>query len=143
MPIENLPPKECWEAISSSDGILIDVRTPMEFEQGHPKGAVNVPWVVPDPQTGGAQRNPDFVDVVKRVAGVRDRVFLFCHSGQRSLAACHDLEHAGFERLVNVAGGLVGQYDPFGGGVIAGWLDCGLPIATDGTPYEEPSPEEE
>lgn len=33
-------------------------------------------------------------------------VFVYCHSGKRSLQACMFLEQAGFENLTNVEGGM-------------------------------------
>jgi rhodanese-related sulfurtransferase len=35
-----------------------------------------------------------------------EEIFVYCHSGRRSLQACMFLEQAGFENLTNVDGGM-------------------------------------
>ena len=61
MPIENLDPPAAHKAMSQDPRhVFHDVRTVQEFEAGHPRGALNVPWSELDPATGArdAQR-PD------------------------------------------------------------------------------------
>lgn len=44
---------------------------------------------------------------IDELEDLKDReIFVYCHSGKRSLQACMFLEQAGFEHLVNVDGGM-------------------------------------
>jgi rhodanese-related sulfurtransferase len=61
----------------SGKAVLIDVRTPEEFAQGHIAGAVNMPLDSFDPAT------------VPHVPG--KQTVLYCRSGKRSLAAAEQL----------------------------------------------------
>ena len=48
MPIREVGPVEASEIRRAErTAILLDVRTVEEFEQGHPKGALNIPVVLP------------------------------------------------------------------------------------------------
>ena len=52
MPIRTLAPGDARAALGSEPGaVLLDVRTVAEYEQGHPEGAVNVPWAIVDPRS--------------------------------------------------------------------------------------------
>lgn len=66
---------------------LVDVRTPGEFAQGHPKGAVNIPL----------DRINASLDKFK---GKKD-IVVFCRSGNRSGQAKMILESKGFTNVVN------------------------------------------
>lgn len=128
MNIKNLDPLSAHQSLQKdSDCVFIDVRTPMEYSQGHPKGAVNVPWALPDPASGMLAPSPDFVNTVKSLCSIEKALYVSCQSGGRSMNACRDLANAGFLNLVNVDGGFGGRRDPTGR-VVAGWRDAGLPV---------------
>ena len=78
----------------TSNMVLVDVRTPLEFEDGHIGGAVNIP--APDLRTRYQELDPD------------KPTFLVCSSGNRSSLAASVLKRHGFEELHNVAGGMTG-----------------------------------
>lgn len=103
----------------------IDVRSPGEFEQGHPEGAWNIPILMAGML--GMRPNPKFLEVAERVLAKDAPLLVGCKSGQRSAMACQVLAQAGFTNLANVAGG-------FHGGSSPGWLECGLPASTSATP---------
>jgi len=131
MPIESLDPKAAHDAMGrAADFAFVDVRTVEEYEQGHPAGAVNVPWAVRDPATGGMAHNDDFLPTMKKLAESDEKVFLSCQVGGRSLKACMELEAAGYSALVNVDGGFGGRRDETGQVVVTGWKECGLPVET-------------
>ncbi len=73
--------------------VLVDVREPHEFRQGHIPGAVNVP--LSSLEQGAARLDP------------KAETLLICRSGNRSIAAYHRLKRLGFEDLKNVEGGMV------------------------------------
>jgi rhodanese-related sulfurtransferase len=129
MDIQNLDPKAAFARMQSHpDHVFIDVRTPMEYAQGHPAGAKNIPWAMPDPASGMMAPNPSFLEQVQQLADAGKTLFVSCQSGGRSMGACRDLQKAGYTALVNVDGGFGGRRDPFGGVAVAGWRGAGLPV---------------
>lgn len=69
--------------------LVLDVRTPAEFESGHVQGAVNVP----------VDLLPGRLDEL----GAKDRpVVLYCRSGGRSARAAAILRQAGWQEIVDV-----------------------------------------
>jgi phage shock protein E len=73
------------QAMAARGAFLVDVRTPGEFEAGHAKGAVNIP----------------FDQVAARAAELpRDRpVVLYCRTGRRSGIAAGELQRLGFTAI--------------------------------------------
>ena len=92
--------------------ILIDVREPGEWQQGHAPEAVHVPrglleWKA-DPSYSGHE---------PRLAGRFDApVLVMCASGGRSLLAARTLREMGYRDVSSVAGGF------------AEWSERGLPV---------------
>ena len=86
----------------AAGAVLIDVRQPEEWQQGHVPGAMLIPL--------GSLRD--------RVAEVpRDRdVLLICRSGNRSGTAQRQLLELGYDRVFNVSGGM------------NAWTHSGLPV---------------
>ena len=78
----------------TSNLVLVDVRTPLEFEDGHIGGAVNIP--APDLRTRYQELDPD------------KPTFLVCSSGNRSSLGASILKQHGFKELHNLAGGMTG-----------------------------------
>ena len=111
--------------------IYVDVRSTMEFEDSHPAGAVNVPLIEPDADTGDMQPNPDFVRVMQATFPADAKLLIGCQVGGRSLRAAQMLEAFGFRDVSNVRGGFAGSRDPMSGRTVdPGWADSGLPIET-------------
>ena len=69
--------------------LLLDVRTPEEFAQGHIPGALNIP-----------------VDQLRArldEVGAKDRtIVLYCRSGRRSATAASMLQTAGYPHLIDI-----------------------------------------
>ena len=89
---ENVGPEELSEALAAG-AVVVDVRTPGEFAQGHVPGAINLP-----------------VEEVARWADriPKDRpVYLYCRSGNRSRKAAEYLARKGYTNLYNVEGGVL------------------------------------
>ena len=77
---------------SASDGaVLLDVRTPDEFRQGHIPGSINVP-----------------LQSIDKVAGMIDNktapIFVHCLSGSRSRQAAAVLKQMGYTNVKNIGG---------------------------------------
>ncbi len=93
---ENLSPADFKEAFNqASEAVIIDVRSPEEFTEGHIKGAVNVDIM-----------SPNFPHRVTTLDKSK-QYFVVCRSGARSSRACSYLAQQGFDNPVNLAGGMV------------------------------------
>jgi glyoxylase-like metal-dependent hydrolase (beta-lactamase superfamily II)/rhodanese-related sulfurtransferase len=82
--------------------ILLDVREPEEYVQGHVPGAINLP------QAELASR----LDELPRACSLT----LICRSGARSLRAAQFLKQVGFEQVLNMRGGTLA------------WREAGKPL---------------
>lgn len=78
----------------TSSFVLLDVRAPLEFEDGSIAGAINIP--APDLRSRYKELDPE------------KPTFLVCSSGNRSSLAASILERHGFKEAHNVAGGMTG-----------------------------------
>ncbi|PPL01364.1 thioredoxin [Parapedobacter indicus] len=84
------------EKISETENALIlDVRTPEEFEKGHLENAVNIDWKGSDFDRNVSKFEPS------------TPVFVYCLSGGRSKAAADHLKEIGFENITELAGGMM------------------------------------
>jgi rhodanese-related sulfurtransferase len=116
----------------------VDVRSTIEFAEGHPAGAVNVPLLEPDDETGQMAPNPDFMRVMKALFPTDSQLLIGCQMGGRSMRAAQMLSASGYSDVTNVRGGFGGGGGPFGGGD-PGWAPSGLPVATEepGATYQQ------
>ncbi len=90
----------------SGEVVILDVRTPTEFERERLRNAVNL-----DVSAGV------FSDRVARLD--RQRTYLvYCQSGTRSARAAQIMSELGFAKVYNMRGG------------IAKWKDAGYPVVT-------------
>lgn len=69
---------------STSKSMIIDVRTPAEFEDGNVTGSINIPL----------QEIPDRLEEIK---AIKEPIILCCASGNRSGQATHFLKNNGVE----------------------------------------------
>jgi len=83
------------KAMDAKTGIVIDVRTPGEFAQGHIKGSKNI-----DAMNGNFAR--EFSKLDKKIP-----VLIYCKSGGRSSRAANKLKRMGFS-VYNMQGGFMG-----------------------------------
>lgn len=74
--------------------VLLDVRAPLEYEESHIEGAINIP--VADLRTRCDELDQDKTTV------------LLCSSGNRSSLGASILKQHGFRDVINVAGGMTG-----------------------------------
>jgi len=81
--------------IGSSDPLILDVRTPGEFYNGHLKGAKLIPVQQLDARLSEIQEYKE-----------KD-VFLYCRSGNRSTVAAEILMRGGFTKLFNLRRGII------------------------------------
>lgn len=72
--------------------IILDVRTPEEFEEKHIPGAVNIPN-----ETIGTEEIPDLPDK-------EQLILVYCRSGNRSKQASEKLADLGYTNIVEFGG---------------------------------------
>lgn len=73
--------------------VLVDVRTPAEYQEGHLPNAQNIDWFSPAFASG-------FEGLKKR-----QKIYVYCRSGKRSAKAAALLDSLGFKRVINLQGG--------------------------------------
>ena len=79
------------EYAQTEHAVLLDVRTPQEYREGHIPGSINVPLQI--------------IDKVTAVTENRDTaLFVYCHSGARSRQATAMLQHMGYTNVQNIGG---------------------------------------
>ncbi len=88
--VQSLSPDVYNADFVNTDHILIDVRTPEEFANGHIKGAVNIPL---DQISNRISQIPQDKPIV-----------LYCRSGNRSSQAARILESAGLTNIYDLGG---------------------------------------
>ncbi|HWO40550.1 MAG TPA: rhodanese-like domain-containing protein [Candidatus Eisenbacteria bacterium] len=131
MAVKEITPQQAYDLLRANPAaVYIDVRTPREFADGHPEGAVNIPVAFPDPARGMVM-NPDFVKVVEGHYPKDKTIIVGCQAGPRSTAAARLLEQAGYQEVANMLGGFGGMRDATGRVVAPGWSSLGLPVSRD------------
>ena len=75
---------------NTKEGVLLDVRTPEEYKEGHIPGSKNIPL------RSLYERTP--------VAQLQTPVFVYCHSGARSRQAVILLQKMGYTNVKNIGG---------------------------------------
>lgn len=84
--------------------ILMDVRTPAEFEEAHIEGCILINY-----------QAPDFRDKLQELD--KNKSYLvYCRSGMRSAGSVAEMNKMGFQDVYNMTGGIMG------------WESCGLPV---------------
>ena len=72
----------------ASTPIIIDVRTPQEFESGHVESAMNIEW--------------QDITSIENTINKDNRIFLYCRSGNRSQKATDILIDIGYKDVINL-----------------------------------------
>ena len=79
------------EYAEAENAVLLDVRTPQEYREGHIPGSKNVP-----------------LQQLDKISSVIDNknvpMFVYCYSGGRSRQATSMLQHMGYTNVQNIGG---------------------------------------
>lgn len=106
--IQNVSSSDAYAIISIRAGhanfIIIDVRTPSEYAQGH------IPFA-----TNRDINSPTFSDGINKLNKNRT-YFVYCQAGARSAAARDMMQELGFINIINLINGY------------ADWVATGLPV---------------
>ena len=106
MSVQAISPNQLGELVKSGRSIqVIDVRTPLEFQEVHATCAKNIPLDKLDPAEIARTRN-----------GSTEPLYVICKSGGRGKQACEKLLAAGQTNVINVEGGTTA------------WDQAGLPV---------------
>jgi rhodanese-related sulfurtransferase len=106
MSYENISPEEASRLIGDKSCCVIDVRTPAEFDAHRIAGAWLLPMQELNERHGEIPKDP------------KKKLLFICEHGVRSVRVCSALAEAGWQKCVNMSGGM------------AAWLDAGLPVAS-------------
>lgn len=105
---ENLSVPEFEKLTASSpDVVILDVRTPEEFNEYHIPDAVNIDW-----------QNPAFISDVEARIPKDKTIAAYCRSGHRSAEAAEKLAEKGYS-VKNLEGGIIE------------WMKADLPVTND------------
>ena len=132
MAVRRVDPEQA-AALLSEGWTCLDVRSVAEFEAGHIPGSFNIPLFDFEPGRGLVP-NTNFLAEVLENFEVGRRMVVACKSGVRSASAAAALMQAGFEAVVDLRGGLLGEVGPDGVLASAGWQPLGLPVAAGDEP---------
>lgn len=91
-------------AIDQQQGIILDVRTPEEFAEGHLPGAMNIDI-----------NGTDFKEQIEKLDKSKNYE-VYCRSGKRSAKASAMMAEKGFVNVINLDGGILS------------WQEKGFPV---------------
>lgn len=109
--------QQLQQALAASDTVLVDVREPDEFREGHIAHAVNLPRGVLEMKIHQLPAVAHFCEPLAALTELAGKpVYLICRSGARSALAAASLQQMGLTQVYSVTGGF------------QAWLDAGLPV---------------
>jgi rhodanese-related sulfurtransferase len=107
-PIRDVTPEEAFGIIGTSSNtenpVVIDVRAPQEYGEGHIRDAINIDYL-----------SPSFADGLGPFDKTKQYI-VYCRTGIRSAGAQITMEEAGFKHVITMTGG------------ISNWEKAGLPV---------------
>lgn len=85
---------------SDENAVLVDVRTPSEFQQGHIPNSLLIDIY-----------SPTFADEILKMDKTKN-YYLYCRSGNRSFHAGRFMLSQGFNTVYNLVNGILDWYEP-------------------------------
>lgn len=92
---------------ATTEAVIVDVRTPQEFSEGHIKNAVNIDW-----------NGNNFDSQISKLDKSKP-IFVYCLGGGRSASAASSMKSKGFKEIYELNGGMMA------------WRSAGLPETMD------------
>ena len=105
---DTLSVKEFYNQFIANDPstVILDVRTPAEYEQSHLKGCILIDW-----------KSPDFNVKIQQL-NKNKKYLIYCKRGGRSSKALSIMNQSGFKSVKHMRGG------------IDAWIEAGYPVVT-------------
>ena len=92
---------ELIEELEKQGAIIIDVRSPQEFEEGHLRNAICIP-------------DYEIMQKIEEVVPDKEQtIIVYCSSGYRSKKIQKKLENRGYTKLYNLYNGIENYWDFF------------------------------
>lgn len=92
----DLEQKEWWSGVQNDENaIVLDVRTPEEFEEGFIPNAINI----------DIYKGQGFIYLVDELDKAKN-YYVYCRAGSRSSQACKIMQQMGFQHTYNLLGGM-------------------------------------
>jgi rhodanese-related sulfurtransferase len=92
----DLEQKEWWSGLQNDENaVVLDVRTPEEFEEGFIPNAINI----------DIYKGQGFVYLVDELDKSKN-YYVYCRAGSRSYQACKIMQQMGFQNTYNLLGGM-------------------------------------
>lgn len=88
--------KEFKGLVDAKEGVLLDVRTPEEYNEGHIAGAINIDF-----------HGENFKAELEKLDKTKT-YDVYCRSGKRSAASAEIMGDMGFKKVINLSGGILG-----------------------------------
>lgn len=104
--VNNLNVEEFSNKVADTSVVVLDVRTPGEFQSGHIQGAINVDY-----------EGLNFAGEVNKLDKTKTYA-VYCRSGRRSGLATEVMAKNGFTSIFNLNGGIID------------WQNAGKPLVT-------------
>ena len=79
---------------NNNDIILLDVRSPQEYKEGHLNSAINIP---------SYELSPNVINIIKDFNKI---IIVYCLSGRRSKKVVNQLEKFGYRNIYNLKNGI-------------------------------------
>jgi rhodanese-related sulfurtransferase len=95
----NLDASKFAEKIAESDVVVLDVRTPAEFNSGHIAKAINIDIY-----------NEYFISDISALDKSKSYA-VYCRSGKRSVDASNEMDQIGISSTYNLNGGIIEWVD--------------------------------
>lgn len=107
--IKHVDADEFEKAIAEDENaVILDVRTPEEYAEGHIKGAININYY-----------DSDFIMQVADKVPTDKTVYVYCKAGGRSAKSCNIMSKSDYNSLIDLKVG----FD--------GWKDAGKTVSHD------------
>lgn len=94
-PYKAIPFAKYSKEIASNEVLVVDVRTPSEFNQGHIEGAINIDF-----------NGSDFSSQISKF-DTEKPIYIYCRSGARSRSAGNIMHRLGFKEVIDLRGGIL------------------------------------
>jgi rhodanese-related sulfurtransferase len=92
----NLQQEQWWAEVQNDENaVILDVRTPEEFERGIIPKAINI----------DIYKGQGFIYLLEELDKSKT-YYVYCHAGSRSAKACQVMQQLGFEKAFNLLGGI-------------------------------------